>query len=51
MPRMPKKLMKSRKAQNATKLKQAEKDMKTIIARNDKGLQKPKMPKYQKSQK
>ena len=49
MPKMPKKLMKSRKAQNATKLKEAKNYMKAIIARNAKGLQKPKMPKYQKS--
>ena len=49
MPNMPEKLMKSRKARNATKLKQAKNYMKAIIAGNAEGLQKPKMPKYQKS--
>ena len=51
MPKMPKKLTTYRKTQNARKLKLARKGLKTKIARNSKGLLKPKMPKYQKTQK
>ena len=43
MPKMPKKLVKSRKTQNATKLKEARKDIKAIFDRNAKGLPKPKI--------
>ena len=51
MPKMPRKWIKSREAQNATKLKKGTEAIQTKIARNAKGLLKPEIPKYQKSQK
>ena len=43
-------MIKYRKTKNAAKLKKARKGTKAKIARNSKGLQKPKMPKYKISQ-
>ena len=51
MPKMPRKWIKSREAQNATKLKKGTEAKKIKITRHAKGLLKPKLPKYQKSQK
>ena len=51
MPKMPRKWIKAGEAQKATKLKKGTEAIKTKIARNAKGLLKPRIPKYQKSQK
>ena len=48
---MPRKWIKSRKAQNETKLKKGRKAIITKIAGNDKGLLNLKIPKYQKAKK
>ena len=51
MTKMPKKLIKSRRAQNAAELKKGRQAIKAEISRNAKGLLKSKIAKYQKSQK
>ena len=51
MTKMPKKLIKSRRAQNAAELKKGRQAIKAEISRNAKGLLKSKIAKCQKSQK